>query len=273
MVKLTDCKGFVYSILLVTFLLISLSVSDTKVASAQEGDGLPAPQLVTDAWMFIAAYKADPEALKALLPPGVEPHPDGHVVVNMYTVPDPNQTSGFGAYTLTYLTVELKDQDSYVMGQPTGFPGRYFVYYFNSSPVMREFTKKAGIPAQEGATTTTVEDGKLKAVLTVDGKPFIEATADVGDTLGGFGGGHLNYFGLIKTEKDGKKINQVVKYPIPYNGGSVETTNAKINFTVPEDHPLYKIKPMADPTWAVWMNGSFVYPQYQVIYEWEPDKK
>ena len=31
-----------------------------------EAGELPAPQLVTDAWMFMAAYKADPETLKAL---------------------------------------------------------------------------------------------------------------------------------------------------------------------------------------------------------------
>ncbi len=247
-------------------------VGNVRNAAAEELQPLPAPQLVTDAWMFIAAYKADPVVLKSLLPQGLEPNPENQVVINMYTIPDPNQTSGFGAYTLTYLAVELKGQDGYNMGQPAGYPGRYFVFYFNSSPSMREFTKKVGIPAQPGNTTTTVENGKLKAVLTVDGKPFIESTADVGDTLGGFGGGHLNYFGLIHTEKNGKKINQVVRYPIPYNGGSVKTENAKITFKVPENHPLHRLQPIADPTWAVWTKGSFVYPQYQVIHEFGGEK-
>ncbi|MCH7928662.1 MAG: acetoacetate decarboxylase family protein, partial [Candidatus Dadabacteria bacterium] len=64
-------------------------------------DNLPAPQLVTNAWMFIVGYEADPEALKAFLPEGLEPHPNNRVVLNMYTVPDGTETSGFGAYTLT----------------------------------------------------------------------------------------------------------------------------------------------------------------------------
>ncbi len=273
MVSLKYWHGVKFSIFIGLLVFSFVLLRGAGDVSSEESNPLPGPQLVTDAWMFISAYKADPEALKALLPPGLEPNPEGQVVINMYTVPDPNQTSGLGAYTLTYLTVELKDQDSYVMGQPTGYPGRYFVYYFNSSPKMREFTKKVGIPAQPGNTTTKVDNGKLKAVLTVDGKPFIESTADVGDTLGGFGGGHLNYFGLITTEKNGKKINQVVKYPIPFNGAVVDTKNAKITFKVPEDHPLSKIKPIADPSWAVWMNGSFVYPQYQVIHEWETESK
>lgn len=243
----------------------------SSVAEAQDGSNLPGPQLVTDAWMFIAAYKADPETLKAMLPPGLEPNPEGHIVINMYTVPEATQTSGFGAYTLTYLTVELKDQDSYIMGSDATIPGRYFVYYFNSSPVVREFTKKIGIPVNENTnvlTTTDVKDGKLTATLTVDGKPFIVSTADVGSELGNFGGGHLNYFGLIKTEKDGKTVNQVVKYPIPWLGGTVELKNPKITFMAPEDHPINKIKPLApEPDWAIWTKGSFVYPQYQVISE------
>jgi acetoacetate decarboxylase len=236
---------------------------------------LPAPQLVTNAWMFIAAYKADPETLKALLPPGLEPNPAGHIVINMYTVPEATQTSGFGAYTLTYLTVELNGQDSYVMGSETTIPGRYFVYYFNSSPSMREYTKKIGIPAQEGMTTTTVKDGKLTAVLTsADGKPLIEATADVGSELGNFGGGHLNYFGLMTAEKDGKTVNQIVKYPIPWVGGTVEMKNPKITFNVPDDNPLSKIKPLAEaPDWAIWTQGSFVYPQYVVVSEFTPEAK
>lgn len=249
---------------LFVFFIILFSVSLSIRVNAEETN-LPGPQLVTNAWMFIAAYKADPKVLKELLPEGLEPHPNNHIVINMYTVPDSAQTSGFGAYTLTYLTVELKDHDSYVMGQDSGYPGRYFVFYFNNSPLMRDFTTKAGIPAEEGMTVTTVDGGKLKAVLTVDGRPLIESTADVGSELGPLGGGHLNYFGNIKSERDGKAVHQVVKYPIPFIGAVVETKNPKIVFNVPTDHPLNKIKPMADPTWAVWMKGSFVYPQYQVI--------
>jgi len=262
-------KGILFS--LIIFLLPILFVEDQ--AFSDEKDKLPGPQLVTDAWMFIAAYKADPAALKALLPEGLEPNPENQVVINMYTVPAPTKTSGLGAYTLTYLPVELKDQDSYVMNSDITYPGRYFVYYFNSSPLMREFTKPVGIPAQPGFTKTTVKDGKLTAELSVDGKPYIVSTAEVGSELGNFSGGHLNYFGLIKKEKYETVLNQVVKYPIPWRGGVVTTENAKVKFMVPEDHPLYKIKPIADPTWAIWTEGSFVYPQYQVIHEWTEWKK
>ena len=256
---------------ILSVLFFVLAVSSTFMngkAQAEAGSDLPGPQLVTDAWMFIAAYKADPKELKKLLPPGLEPSPDGQVVINMYTVPDPAQTSGFGAYTLTYLTVELEGQDSYVMGSDITYPGRSFVYYFNSSPLMRDYTKKIGIPAQEGMTVTEVKDGKLTATLTVDGKPMIVSTADVGSELSPPGGGHLNYFGMIPAAKSGESKNQVVKYPIPWNGGVVDTTNVKIKFKAPKGHQLNKVKPKdGSAVWAIWTKGSFVYPQYQVVNE------
>ena len=246
------------------FFALAVLFAFPPVAGAQDSpatpDPLPGPQLVVGADMFIAAFKADPATLKSLLPPGLKPHPNNHVVINMYTVPRADQTSGFGAYTLTYLTIEIDGDDSYVMGAPeVTYPGRYFVHYFNSSPKMRKFAMAAGIPATvtDAVTTTEVKDGVLTAKLSVGGKTLIESTAKVGKEYGPMGGGHLNYFGLLN--------GKVVKYPIPWNGMAMAAENAKITLNVPKDHPLAKLKPLSDPTWAVWMNGSFVYPQYQTV--------
>ncbi len=245
-------NGLVFALLLV-FLPASVATG------AKTPDPLPAPQLVKDAWMFIAAYKADPEVLKDLLPKGLEPHPDGHVVMNMYTVPKDLQTSGFGKYSLTYLTIELKGRDSYVMDRDAGYPGRYFVHYFNSSEKMRKFAKKAGIPAESGETKTRIRGKKLRATLKADGKTLIKVEAKMvgGKTPKNPESGHLNYFGM--------KGRKVVKYPIPYIGKTREIKDAKIKITAPKGHPLHKLKPLGDPTWAVWMKASFVYPQFQNI--------
>ncbi len=246
------------------FLFIAISVLTVLPVSSvrAEQDKLPAPQLVTDAWMLLIGYEADAEALKEILPKGLKPHPNNRVVLNMYTVPDGSNTSGFGSYTLTYVTIEVEGHDSYIMNAPSGFPGRYFAYYFNSSPLMREYTKAIGIPAQDGFTTTVVKDGKLTATLTVDGKPFIVSTADVGSKFEGVIGGHLNYFGLL----DVGQSQEVVKYPIPLVGYPVKTENPTVTFEMPEDNPLYKLKPKKID-WAVWLQASFVYPQYQVLSE------
>ena len=257
-----SARRFLVFLIALVFCAVPLTATHADQCSTKasgSSTSLPGPQLVTGAWMFIAAYKADPEVLKSMLPEGLKPHPNNHIVINMYTVPDKIQTSGFGAYTLTYLTVEVDGNDSYVMDSDITYPGRYFVHYYNSSPRMREFTKAVGIPAQEGMTTTVVKDGVLTTKLEVGGKTMIEATAEVGSELGGFGGGHLNYFGYMKEK------GKVVKYPIPWNGGTVSMANPKIMFKTPKGHPLNKIKPLGPPTWAIWTKGSFVYPQYQVM--------
>lgn len=263
---MNNIKTFSGALLIIMLLCFSplqpLSHADEKVQTP------PPPQLVTNAWMFMAAYKADPDVLKEVLPRGLTPHPNNQVVINMYTVPDANNTSGFGSYTLTYLTIEIDEHDSYTMGDGPDIPGRYFIYYFNSSELMRNFTRMVGIPAEEGQTTTEVEEGRLTAKLTVDGEVLIEATADVGDELGNFGGGHLNYFGLNEFEKGTSSTKQVMKYPIPWNGGVVSTENAKIDFKVTDEHPLSRLKPLGDPSWAIWTKGSFVYPQPQIILEY-----
>jgi len=49
-------------------------------------------------------------------------------------------------------------------------------------------------------------------------------------------------------------------------GYPVVTENPTVTFEMPKDNPLYKLKPKK-VDWAVWIKGSFVYPQYQVIHE------
>jgi acetoacetate decarboxylase len=237
-------------------------------ASAEDIKVPPPPQLVTDAWMLYIGFEVDPAAIKAVLPKGLEPHPNNMVVMNMYTVPNPAQTSGFGAYSLTYLTVQVKDQDAYTMGSTTGEPGRYWIGYFNSSELIRKFTREVGIPAEPGNTVITNDKGKLKAVLDVNGKPFIEATADVGSELQPAIGGHLNYFGLKEIQKNGSEVIQIIKFPIPYVAQTVKTENPTVKFLMPKNNPLYRLKPIK-VKWASYTQASFVYPPAQVLKEWE----
>lgn len=66
-----------------------------------DGTQVPAPQLIKNARMLIVGYEADPEVLEAALPPGLEPHPNNLVQMNMYQLPSATQTSHLEPYTLT----------------------------------------------------------------------------------------------------------------------------------------------------------------------------
>jgi acetoacetate decarboxylase len=76
----------------------------------------PTPPLIRNARMLIIGYEADRAALEAVLPPGLTPHENNLVQMNMYAV-EAALTSGFGAFSLTYLTVEVEGTTA---SPPTG---------------------------------------------------------------------------------------------------------------------------------------------------------
>ncbi len=88
------------------------------------------PHLVVNSrTLYFSWLPADPDAVAALVPPGLRPHPDREVFMNQYVVDDESQTSGFGSYSLTYLGVTLVGMDA-----PDGVtPGGWWTHYVTSS--------------------------------------------------------------------------------------------------------------------------------------------
>jgi hypothetical protein len=131
--------------------------------------------------LYLVWLSADPAAVSRLVPEGLEPAPDGAVFLNQYVVDDAEQTSGsaspdgFGAYSLTYLGVDLAGLDT-----EDGVPARWWTHYFNSSPKMIDYALAHGVPASSGRTTLDLEGGLLVATTEVDGRPLIRTTSRVG---------------------------------------------------------------------------------------------
>lgn len=128
---------------------------------------MPAPQLIRNARMLIVGYEARREALEAVVPPGLSPHESNLVQMNMYQV-DADQTSGFGAFSLTYLTVEIAGHDSLAVDGAVTIPGRLFAYYWNSSPRMVAYAREtSGIPAMPGVRCSELDGSSLASTLEV----------------------------------------------------------------------------------------------------------
>jgi Acetoacetate decarboxylase (ADC) len=222
------------------------------------GDSIPPePQLIKDAWLLETYFEADPEAIKAVLPPGLKPDPSNTVMVNMYTVPEDSNTSGLGAYTLTYLTIQVAGHDGYIYGASEPIPGRYWVHYWNSSERMRAYTKRAGIPDDKGGVTTmTRTPTKVTTRLTLQGKAFIEASSDLSGAPQPPAGGHTNYlFG---------KGNQLKLMTVPWICGDIKAENPAITFLMPQDHPAYKLRPKK-VVFSGLYHCTFSYPQTVTI--------
>lgn len=232
-------------------LAVTASIASVPFANAESL--LPMPQLVQDGQMLLVGFEADPQAVRDLLPKGLEPLPNHMVLMNMYTVPDGARTSGLGAYTLTYLTILVRGHDGYIAGSPDPLPGRYLAYYWNSSESMRKVTRANGFPDQPGGMTAIEQaDGKARFTLTVDGRPFIQATADVSGEPSPPAGGQTNYFS--KTDKG------VMQYPIPWVCRGLKTENPAVTFSMSPQDPVAKLKPKK-VVFAMRMNCDIVYPQ------------
>jgi hypothetical protein len=133
------------------------------------------------------------------------------VFMNQYVVDDASQTSnagsdeGFGAYSLTYLGVDLAGLDT-----EDGTPGRWWTHYFDSSPNMIRYAAEHGVPAGEGETTLDLRGGTLVATTLLDGAPVIRTTVRVDLGVPGRGAGQLRYLTRVDGELTSGRYPYVV---------------------------------------------------------------
>jgi len=167
------------------------------------------PQLIVGARMlYVVWLPADASAAAALVPDELDASPGSPVFMNQYVVDDAAQTSnaasdeGFGAYSLTYLGVDLAGLDT-----EDGTPGRWWTHYFDSSPNMIRYAAAHGVPAGDGETTLELESDTLVATTLIGGEPAIRATAHVGLGTPGHATGQLRYL----TRVDGSLVSG--RYP------------------------------------------------------------
>jgi hypothetical protein len=214
---------------------------------------LAAPQMVLNSRMLYTSWiPADPQAAAELLPPALSPAANHAIYMNQYVVDSAAQTTGFGAYSLTYLGLDVAGHPA-----PDGVtPGRFFTHYFNSSEVVREYAGERGVPATPGRTTLEVADGIVTATTFVDDRPIIRTRAEVGDVADITLAGHLRY--ITQVDK------RLVSGNYPYVGELVSRFNViSIDFPDPT-HPVYALRPAA-PLRVV-AGSSFYAPRDSFVY-------
>ena len=214
---------------------------------------LASPQMVMNSRMIYTSWiPADPRAAAKLLPPALEPAANGAIYMNQYVVDSAAQTTGFGAYSLTYLGLDVADQPA-----PDGVtPGRFFTHYFNSSEIVREYAAERGVPASPGRTVLEQAGNVVTATTFVNEQPIIRTTAVVGDVADITLAGHLRYITRVK--------DRLVSGNYPYIGELVsQFTVQAIEFLDPT-HPVYALRPAA-PLQIV-AGSSFYAPRDSFVY-------
>lgn len=210
------------------------------------------PQLVINSRMLYFGWvPEDPKAARALLPKGLEAKENTAIFMNQYVVDQPEQTSGFGAYSLTYIGLDLEGLDA-----PDGVtPGRYWTGYYNSSEDMRAYVKERGVPATEGETSMTLEGDKLVVLVTEKKKPIIRTVARVGSEIGAVLRGQLRYF----TQLEGGLLSGIY----PYISEAVTPWSIESLEFLDSSNPVYALRPKTplEITWGFYApRASFCYP-------------
>jgi hypothetical protein len=206
--------------------------------------------------LYVVWLPADPEAAAALVPEELEAASGAPVFMNQYVVDDAAQVSNaasaepFGAYSLTYLGVELAGLDT-----EEGQPGRWWTHYFDSSRNMIRYAASHGVPASEGQTELVLDGGRLVATTRLHGEDVIRTTARVEIGTTARGNGQLRYL----TRLDG----QIVSGRYPFVVDTAETFEvASVEFLGGDDS-LRALRP-ADPlevTFGFYSPSiSFCYP-------------
>lgn len=212
---------------------------------------LAPPQLVINSRMLYSSWiPADPKAAAALLPPGVKAA--GPVYMNQYVVDSEEQTTGFGAYSLTYLGLDIAGRTA-----PDGVtPSRYMLFYFNSSPVMREYAMDHGLPAVPGRTDLEFLEGRVVATTSLNEKPVIRSTARAGTDIAMVARGQLQYVTRLG--------DQFVAGNFPYIGELVGGFQLlSVEFLDPT-HPVYALRPK-EPLEVI-AGSSFYSPRDSFVY-------
>jgi len=225
------------------------------------------PQLITNSEMVYLVWEAaDKEALARYAPEGYRVSDQGTVYMNQYWVTDQLKHSngahpnGWGAYSLTYLGVELADHDLV-----DGTPCRWWTHYYNSSETMRTYASDRGIPAAPGRTHLSISGTAVEATTFIDEKPMIRSNVTFESRQSPTISGQLLYL----TRHNGK----LEKGRYPFVGNVMESFECQsVEFLAPNS-AFYDLRP-ADPLTVTFgfysPNLTFVYPGGQQMADEQP---
>ncbi|MEN3614071.1 hypothetical protein [Plantactinospora sp. ZYX-F-223] len=194
------------------------------------------PQLVVHCRMLHFGWvPADPEAVAAMVPPGLRLPANRQVFLQQYVVDDAAQTSGLDSYSATGLGPDLDLADS--------VRARWYAHHLSSSPLAQAQAAVRGVPAAAGRTTIEITGQALVAVTEADGVALIRTTARIGRNVTRVYRGHVRYLSRLGSQLTGATCPYVFEPVTPFEIESVE-------FLAP-DHPVFALRP-ANPLELLW---------------------
>lgn len=190
-----------------------------------------APQIIHDAPLLTVVLSPKSERVRARIPRPLEPHPGGRLILNMWELADPNQTTEFGApgpVGVSYLAAEVAGPEGATSDGALKFPGRVWLEHWISSSAVRAYAHAAsGLEINPGETALQIDDDWLTARLNLDGKTVIEARARVGREKLALRSGHSVYYSERRASDGGRELT---RFDVPWVAESFAASDPEVIF-------------------------------------------
>jgi hypothetical protein len=131
------------------------------------------------------------------------------------------------------------------------------LFYFNSSPRMREYTiREYDLPAVPGETVVEADGGRVTATTALEGSPLVRTEAAIGAGIVMVARGMLTYV----RQKEGR----FMAGNFPYIADIADGFELRSIEFLDDSHPVYALRP-AEPLQVV-AEGCFYSPADSFVY-------
>jgi hypothetical protein len=196
------------------------------------------PQIIRNAPLLTFFLKGDVDRLRTRLPPPLRPHERARLVLNMWFLAEPYESTGFGSpgpLGVTYLAAEVSGEEGASADGSARFPGRFWLEHWNSSSKARQYAYEAsGLHMRPGHTLMTREHDVLSTQLRLGRKMAIAAHARIGSNRIGTSSGYSIYYAERKAPSGGR---EVARLDVPWIADAYSASDAAVEFSFSNDDP------------------------------------
>jgi len=194
------------------------------------------PEIIRNAPLLTFFLSCDRDRLSRRIPYPLSPHARARLILNMWFLANPEETTGFGAtgpMGVSYLAAEVAGPEGASSDGSVRFPGRLWLEHWSSSPAARRYAQEAsGLHIRLGDTEMSLDGDILKATLHIGNHLSISVKARIGSEKRATLSGHSIYYAERDAPGGGREI---AHFEIPWISDAYSADEPAVEFAFPAD--------------------------------------
>jgi len=213
------------------------------------GDEAPPPPYQTKCEGFGLFLSYDEAAVRALLPPGIEPVDEMSGGINVYTA---DQGYGLAPYSAFYFYVHVKGLDS-----SDGTKARWMLQgvYGPDARVPAALRKYYGMPVRAGESRLETKEASTVGIGALAGQDVVRLVAAPKPATVRSVAGTINFPGRLETTRE------IVVLEMPYIADICDADPVSIDLSAPAGDALNKVMPVKMLGGFAFKNFTFAFPK------------